>query len=479
MPQPKDIPPQEIRVLLAEDDAGDALIVSEMLGESENPAFAITRADRLAVLRERLLAKSFDVILLDLSLPDGQGLPLVTAVREAAPQTPIVVMSGQRDDAVAVQIVQAGVQDYWVKGHVDGFQLGRSLRYAIERKRIEDELRRTNAELAVLLRVSSIASRTTDMGGVLADIIDSIAELENLDLERRGIILTMEDGGALRLAHAAGYSQDLLEAYRYLGPGNCPCGQAASEGLMIVSAPGDHHPHCATGDGNQRGHIIVPLKARERVLGVLCLNKVPYKVVHDADRQVLLAIGEQIGIAMENASLYEETRRLSLHDPLTGLANRRHLDIVAEGTLAMARRYGTPFSIILLDLDHFKLYNDTHGHCAGDQLLIAVACTMKNEVRDTNLVVRYGGEEFLILLPDTPTRAALSVAERIREKIHEHTGETVSMGVAGAKDGAKSMNELIAVADAALYQAKDSGRNRVVCAAPPYEDTEVRHDQTS
>lgn len=456
-----------IQVLLIEDDAGDALLVQEMLAESETPAFVITHVDRLALARQRLQIESFAVILLDLSLPDAQGLPLVMAVRQAAPATPIVVMSGQRDAAIAVKIVQSGVQDYWVKGHVDSFMLGRSLRYAIERKRIEDELRRSNAELAVLFQVSSAVSRAIDMHGVLAEIIDSIAGLEILNLERKGAILTVEEDGSLRLAHEVGHDPEFIEAHQHLHVGEGLCGRAAAEGKMIVTAGNCSHlgqSLSASGMGPQ-GHIVIPLKARERVLGVLCLYVAAESAPKEAEHRLLLSIGEQIGIALENANLYEATRRLALHDPLTGLGNRRHLEIVADGSLAMARRYGTPFSIILLDLDHFKLYNDTYGHSAGDRLLIEVARTMKKEVRDTNLVVRYGGEEFLILLPDTEITAALAVAERIRVKISENTGITISLGVSWAKDAAKTMDELIAVADVALYQAKNSGRNQVACAA--------------
>jgi len=458
---------QEIRVLLIEDDAGDALLVGEMLAEIETPSFMLTHVDRLATALQLLKSESFGVILLDLSLPDGQGLPLVTAVRKAVPSTPIVVMSGQRDDDVAVKIVQAGVQDYCVKGHVDSFLLSRSLRYAIERKRIEDELRRRNAELAVLFHVSSTVSRSIDLHGVLADIIDSIAGLDILNLERKGAILTVEDDGSLRLSHEIGHSSEFILAHQHLQVGECLCGKAAAEGKLIVSdgyCQDDLHT-TAYGGPEPHGHIVVPLKARERVLGVLCLSTAPNPSLKEAEQKMLMSIGEQIGIAIENAKLYETTKRLALHDPLTGLANRRHLDIVAESSLAMARRYGTPFSIILLDIDHFKLFNDTHGHSAGDKLLVAVAKTMKREVRDTNLVVRYGGEEFLVLLPDTEITAALAVAERIRLKINESTGVTVSLGVSWAKDGSNTMTELISVADTALYQAKNSGRNKVACAA--------------
>ena len=457
---------QEIGILLVEDDAGDALLVQEMLSEIKTPVFSVTHVDRVATALDQLQGGSFDAILLDLSLPDGQGLDLVKRVHHAVPGTPIVVMSGQRDDDLAVKVVQEGVQDYCVKGHVDSFLLGRTLRYAIERKHIEDALRRSNTELAVLFHVSSTVSRCLDMESLLADIIGTVTKMEILALKRKGAIFTVEDNGMLKLAYELGHSSDFIVAHQSMRVGECLCGRVAELGEMVVSADisQDMYHSLRYGGMAPHGHIVIPLRSRERVVGVLCLDTAPGISVPESTRKMLLSMGEQIGVALENARLYEETRRLSLHDPLTGLANRRHLEIVAGNSLANARRHGTPFSIIMLDLDHFKQYNDTHGHSAGDQLLVTMAKTMKKEVRETNLVVRYGGEEFLILLPETEITAALAVAERIRSRVHENTGITVSLGVAWAKDAGCSLDKLIEAADTALYQAKNSGRNQVVSA---------------
>lgn len=469
---------QRIRVLLIEDDAGDALLVREMLAEIKSQTFVLTHSDRVGKAMQQLATVEFDVILLDLSLPDGQGLDLVKQVRQAAPETPVVVMSGLRDEELALRIVQEGVQDYCVKGQVNSFLLGRSLRYAIERKRIEDELLRTNAELAALFRVSSAASRSVALNDLLADIIATITGLSFLNLEPRGTVLLVEED-QLRLAYEVGHDQEFSRRHHSLAMGECLCGQAAISGEMLVLDDGctcGRHPLAAAGL-KPHGHIIIPLKVRQQVIGVVCLHTAPRTLMDEAERRLILSLGELIAIAVDNASLYETTRQLALHDPLTGLANRRHLDIVAEGTLALARRNNTPFAIILLDLDHFKAYNDTHGHTAGDQLLIAVAKTMKREVRDTNLVVRYGGEEFLILLPDTEFAAAMVAAERTRIKLRQETGVTVSMGVAWAKQSVGSMAQLVAAADTALYQAKNGGRNQVVGQECPVTDTELESDR--
>lgn len=170
---------------------------------------------------------------------------------------------------------------------------------------------------------------------------------------------------------------------------------------------------------------------------------------------------EQIRILnAELSKMYEEAKEYSLHDPLTGLANRRMMEVDLERGLALAHRSGRPFSILMMDIDHFKKYNDTHGHPAGDRLLAASAKVLTEEVRGADLVARYGGEEFIVLLPDTDLDGALNTAEKIRKAVSESLGVTVSLGAATYRKEEKT-EELINRADKALYRAKEGGRNRV------------------
>jgi len=162
----------------------------------------------------------------------------------------------------------------------------------------------------------------------------------------------------------------------------------------------------------------------------------------------------------ELEKLYKKTRKLSLHDPLTGLANRRLMESNLEKNLKRAVRYGTAISALMIDIDYFKNYNDTHGHPAGDSLLVDIANILRESLREVDIVARYGGEEFLVLLPDIGPEGAIHVAERIRKKIKDSTSVTVSIGVSGYSDG-MDRNEFIKMADNALYQAKKSGRDRV------------------
>lgn len=165
-------------------------------------------------------------------------------------------------------------------------------------------------------------------------------------------------------------------------------------------------------------------------------------------------------ITIKNARAHEETKILSLHDPLTKLANRRLMEIEFEKSFARTKRYGNELSVIMLDIDHFKEYNDVFGHKAGDELLTRIAHIVSEAIRDTDLAIRYGGEEFLILLPQTGESETFEVAERIRGTVEAETEITVSLGISVYNPNMQKKEEIINKADEALYRAKQKGRNR-------------------
>lgn len=160
------------------------------------------------------------------------------------------------------------------------------------------------------------------------------------------------------------------------------------------------------------------------------------------EEQIIRQNAELERLNAELAKMYEEMRNLSLHDPLTGIANRRRMDIELKGCMARAKRYGTPISVVMMDIDRFKEYNDKYGHPAGDRMLAEIAETVSKNVRDVDIVARYGGEEFLIMLSDTDITGAGIMAERIRKIIQEKAGVTVSLGVASFSKEMKKEEEL-------------------------------------
>lgn len=158
--------------------------------------------------------------------------------------------------------------------------------------------------------------------------------------------------------------------------------------------------------------------------------------------------------------LYEEAKECSLQDPLTGLANRRKMSDELGRAISLSKRHETPLSAIMLDMDFFKNYNDSHGHVAGDKLLTEAAGLIFSNARDSDLVARYGGEEFFIILFDTDIPGAVETARRIKSAFEKTTEVTVSIGIAGFATGMDA-DMLISNADRALYRAKENGRNRV------------------
>lgn len=177
----------------------------------------------------------------------------------------------------------------------------------------------------------------------------------------------------------------------------------------------------------------------------------------------------------EKRALRKELEREAVTDPLTGLYNRRFLMERLRSEVESLERYGGVCSVIMLDLDHFKRYNDSHGHVAGDEVLEKLAWVCLNEARDADVVARYGGEEFTLVLPDTPWKEGIEAVERLRRAVEEASFEgadvlprgrlTVSLGVAGYPDHAQTADGLIQMADRALYRAKEAGRNCVRSAS--------------
>jgi diguanylate cyclase (GGDEF)-like protein len=218
--------------------------------------------------------------------------------------------------------------------------------------------------------------------------------------------------------------------------------------------------------------ICLPLAAQGGTLGLLYLELRPGCAFDEIVDLHLKMLAENISLALDNLRLRDAMRALAMADPLTTLANRRHLDLVLSEYAAKPER---PVSCIMLDIDHFKRFNDEHGHEAGDLVLRAVGQTLKESVRAGDLAFRYGGEEFLLLLPDTDARQAYARAEQMRLRIaaimlsfegRDLGAVTVSAGVASAPEQCGS-ERLLQVADAALLSAKRGGRDRVIIDFPP------------
>ncbi len=224
-----------------------------------------------------------------------------------------------------------------------------------------------------------------------------------------------------------------------------------------------HHPDMTTFLG-------VPIVARGVVMGSLYLtDKASGQSFTQEDEDLAMGLAADAAIAIENARLFDTVQQLAITDSLTGLFNRRHFFDQAEREFQRARRYRRPLCAIMLDIDHFKRVNDTYGHAAGDQVLQALAARCRENLRDMDLLGRYGGEEFVALLPENDLPGTRDAAERLRQHVAEMpidtsrgpVAVTVSLGVAVCTENCAELAALIAQADQALYVAKSAGRNQV------------------
>lgn len=230
-----------------------------------------------------------------------------------------------------------------------------------------------------------------------------------------------------------------------------------------------HHIH----DPLRGGYLCIPMMAQGEALGILHVRSEDGDVP-ESMRMLAVTVADHIGLALANLRLRQTLRDQAVHDQLTGLFNRRYMEEMLERELGRAARHNTSVGIVMMDVDHFKRFNDMHGHAAGDAALSAIGNYLRTHVRDEDIACRYGGEELILILPDADADDTVGRASALLEGIRririEHHRQvlgpvTVSMGIAAYPSHGKNSGEVLRSADSALYQAKSEGRDRVVVSA--------------
>jgi diguanylate cyclase (GGDEF)-like protein len=457
---------EQSRILIIDDDPDLRKAMADILrAKGYETLTAADGEEGLALLLEQRV----NVVLLDLGLPGLPGLEVLARIKADWPMTGVIILTGQATIDSAVAATNRGAFSYLVKP-CQISELSIHIRRAIEKQQVEEafaehhiELERKNAELKTLHEVSEAINQTLDMDELVTLVLQVLVETKIFPFELRGGGVFLVEDGKLRLASFVNLSATVLKPCQELAPGQCFCGQALVTGKIIISrdigATG-LSPLCLP-EAVRLGHIVIPLKAVNRVVGLLSLYTEQGTEVGEDLQQFLDSLGSLIGIAVNNSRHYEEIKTVSLHDPLTGLANRRFLEIQLEKCFGAAKRYQEKLSLVMLDIDHFKEYNDTHGHQAGDRLLTRLAEVLLREMRDSDYVFRYGGEEFLCMFPETGLATAGEAAERLRMAVEAETDVTISLGVATFTGDMPDKETLVRKADEALYRAKQEGRNRV------------------
>jgi diguanylate cyclase (GGDEF)-like protein/PAS domain S-box-containing protein len=287
--------------------------------------------------------------------------------------------------------------------------------------------------------------------------------------DRRGAIALFNS--ARSLVEVAGQWHDCRLPVTSFEAESCWALRTGNPHLVVA---GDNTARCAHADGVNNTYLCVPILAQGEAIGILHVQATDEDhSLGEADLSFKTTFASQVGLSVANIKLRDALKTQSIKDPLTGLYNRRYLQEVLEREIRRSIRSEQHLGILMLDLDHFKKFNDTYGHEAGDSVLRETASLLIRSVRAEDFVCRYGGEEFVVVLPTAELRAAESRAQRIREKVRDlvvtDRGRsvgliTVSIGVAALPDQGMSEKELLQAADAALYRAKREGRDRVVVA---------------
>jgi len=356
-----------------------------------------------------------------------------------------------------------------------------------ERKQAERALQRANEKLATWVNELERRSRETMLVNQMNDLLQSCLTTE----EAYAVIgqcapkLFAAESGALCMLNA---SVNLVEAVavwgktpvgeRVFGPQEC---WALRRGQLYVV----DHPRLGLlcqhlSQPVESGYLCVPMMAHGEALGVLHVQGSPHELsqpeetrqrLMESRQRLALAVAGHVALALANLKLRETLRLQSIRDPLTGLFNRRYMRESLERELRRAARNVRPLAVIMLDIDHFKRFNDTFGHEAGDVLLRALGSFLQRRTRGEDIGCRYGGDEFTLLLMDAPLEVARQRAEQLREAFkHLNTpyGEqilgpaTLSAGVAVFPEHGSTGEDLLRAADQALYRAKAKGRDRVV-----------------
>lgn len=344
---------------------------------------------------------------------------------------------------------------------------------ALERSRLYGQSMQQASELRTLARIGEALNRAETADITLRLVLTEALKLVNND--QGCIILVEPDGYTLRLYTWLGipdrnvqeFNDRRFQKYHGIFARSIMHGETVElhEGTNGAEAP-------EYADTLLAQKVNVPLKTEDKTIGVIALNGLP---VDDAARRMLLALADLAATAIAKTRLYERTQMLAMTDDLTGLYNRRGFFEFGQREFERARRFGRPLSCVMFDIDHFKNVNDSYGHNTGNQVLADLATNSREALREVDLLGRYGGEEFVVLLPESGIEGGLNAAERLRQRIASalfKTGRadlhlTISLGVAVLNELDTSLPHLIERADQALYSAKRNGRNRACLWSEP------------
>ena len=417
-------------LLLVEDNPLDARLLREMFTEQGSHDTDFAHVESMGEAEKLLSERTFDIILVDLGLPDTQGLGAVRRAHAAAPHLPLVVLTGLDDETLAAQALQEGAQDYLIKGQIDARSLKRALRYAIERKFMEEALFAEKERAQVTLNCIGDAVVCTDISGNLTFL--------NLVAEKMTGWPRQEAAG-----------RPMGEVFRILD----------AKSRQTIPNPME----MAVGQ-NRTMHLPANCILIHRD-GFEIPIEDSVSPIHDREGHATGAVIVFRDVSAARAMALQMTHSAQ-HDFLTGLPNRMLFNDRVSQAVVLAPRHMKNVAVLFLDLDGFKHINDSLGHPIGDKLLQSIAKRLVDCVRDSDTVSRQGGDEFVVLLSEVEQSedASITASRMLRAVAGAHSIDqhdlhvTASIGVSVYPDDGLDAETLIKNADTAMYQAKENGR---------------------
>ena len=388
------------------------------------------------------------------------------------------IQNSKKNSLIAVPIILRGEVEgilylYYFEGFPDDLErvkelmksLSPVLAFALANSRLYQRLDATMRELRISYELSRAMISSLNIDELIGQIVKQITT--HFGYEIIAIYIVDEDEEYATLE----WTVDAIRKYKgtriKIGEGGI-IGRVVESGQPYYAADVSMVPFHGPKEFRKKSEFSIPLKIQDKIIGVLDIESIRRDDFPKSIRSLLVALGAQIAMAIERSRLFEETRRLSTEDPLTGAINRRMLEEKLMEQINEARLNEEEFAILFLDLDNFKEYNDKYGHQRGDEGLMSFVLTIKEALGEGDLLGRYGGDEFISILPKTDVDRAVNVASSMIKKLGENElleSLSVSIGIGVFPYDGKDLVSLIRYADNACYLAKEKGGNRVECAS--------------
>ncbi|MGE5554534.1 MAG: diguanylate cyclase [Betaproteobacteria bacterium] len=486
------------RILLADDSPTILKVVGSVL---EQAGYEVTTASTGVEAAEKAYAERPDLILLDVTMPRMNGYQVCRLLKNdpALRHIPVVILTSRDQPRDRFWGYQTGADEYVTKG----FDQGRLLEVVQELLQRSVSLARDEvAATAALEEQVDILSRSNDLLdrklfeatiineiGKLATVLQNYEQTvdEVLSLVHRlvdytvaAIAIVHDERADVTLKVWSPVVREYLEEFKQrvtneLGQyipsrfltGGLQTQLLYAEGLGIT-------PDVSDAPARIEDFLLIPFMAKGEVVGGLALTTPPGRQFTKDDQLTLHLIATHAYLVIENAWLYEQVKKLSITDGLTRVYNRRYLEERLDQEYRRSQRHKTFLTVVILDIDHFKQINDVYGHQMGDEVLRKLMELCRQVTRSTDVIGRYGGEEFMVLLPETDLMGGKCVAERLRKLVETQTfitdkgpiRITISLGICAIPaEGVETPQQFVKAADEALYRAKQTGRNRTCVAA--------------